>query len=317
MNHFHSKFNKIQLKVGNMKNKAIALFGIFAILFFSSVPGVICEETNSIYIKIYEDGSALWNLETRFELKTQADIDFFNEYMAALEEDKNFIIQKKKDSLQNIINRVAYSSGREMTIENISLNYQIIDSINKKYGVVNIKFLWKGFGLKDKDIIQIGDSFSEGSHLKEGEVLVIEYPKEYSIVSLNPEPNERRENSIFWYGPKILLNNEPKIVLEKKSLLGSLNIFLFGFIGILVIVIVLTFYFVMNKKKKNTPILLSDQEKVISILRSSGGKCFQNDIVSQSGMSKSKISQIISEMEKNELIVKQKYGKNNLIILKN
>ncbi len=64
------------------------------------------------------------------------------------------------------------------------------------------------------------------------------------------------------------------------------------------------------------PILLSDQEKVISILRSSGGKCFQNDIVSQSGMSKSKISQIISEMEKNELIAKQKYGKNNLIILK-
>jgi len=299
-----------------MKNKAMAIFAIFAILFFSSVLSVVCEETNSIYIKVYEDGSALWNLETRFELKTQADIDFFNEYMAALEEDKNFIIQKKKDSLQNIINRVAYSSGREMTIENISLNYQIIDSINKKYGVVNIKFLWKGFGLKNNGIIQIGDSFSEGSHLKEGEVLVIEYPKDYSIGSINPDPNEKRENLLFWYGPKILLDNEPKIVLEKKSLLSSLDIFLFGSIGILVIAIVLIYYFVMNKKKKNTPILLSDQEKIISILRSSGGKSFQNDIVSQSGMSKSKVSQIISEMEKHELIDKQKYGKNNLIILK-
>ena len=299
-----------------MKNKAMAIFAIFAILFFSSVLSVVCEETNSIYIKVYEDGSALWNLETRFELKTQADIDFFNEYMAALEEDKDFIIQKKKDSLQNIINRVAYSSGREMTIENISLNYQIIDSINKKYGVVNIKFLWKGFGLKNNGIIQIGDSFSEGSHLKEGEVLVIEYPKDYSIGSINPDPNEKRENLLFWYGPKILLDNEPKIVLEKKSLLSSLDIFLFGSIGILVIAIVLIYYFVMNKKKKNTPILLSDQEKIISILRSSGGKSFQNDIVSQSGMSKSKVSQIISEMEKHELIDKQKYGKNNLIILK-
>ncbi len=231
----------------------MAIFAIFAILFFSSVSGMVCEETNSIYIKVYEDGSALWNLETRFELKTQADIDFFNEYMTALEEDKDFIIQKKIDSLQNIINRVAYSSGREMTIENISLNYQIIDSINKKYGIVNIKFLWKGFGLKDNGIIQIGDSFSEGSHLKEGEVLVIEYPKEYSIVSINPDPNEKRENSVFWYGPKILLNNEPKIVLEKKSLLSSLNIFLFGFISILIIVIVLIFYFVIKKKIKICP----------------------------------------------------------------
>jgi predicted transcriptional regulator len=299
-----------------MKSKAMMIFAIFAILFFSSVSGVFCEETNSIYIKIYEDGSALWNLETRFELKTQADINFFNEYMAALEEDKEFIIQQKKDSLQNIVNTVAYSSGREMSIENISLNYQIIDYINKKYGEVNIKFLWTGFSLKEMDMLKIGDAFSEGSYIKNGEVLVIEYPESYSINSVYPEPNEKRENSLLWYGPKILLENEPRVILEKKSLINSMNILLFGIICILVIFIALIYFFVISKKNKNAPIMLSDHEKVTNILRSSGGKCFQNDIVSQSGMSKSKISQIISEMEKNELIAKQKYGKNNLIILK-
>lgn len=299
-----------------MKKKFVAIFAIFAILFLSSVISASSEETNSIYIKIYEDGNALWNLETKFELKTQADIDFFNEYMEALEEDKDFIIQRKKESLQNIINTVAYSSGREMTIENISLNYQIVDSINKKYGLVNIKFLWKGFGLKDKEILRVGDAFNEGSYLNEGEVLVIEYPEGYSMNSVYPEPNEKRENSLLWYGPKILLENEPRIVLEKKSLVSSMNIFLGGIISILAIVIVLTIYFVMRKKKKNMPILLSDQERVINILKSSGGKCFQNDIVARSGMSKSKISQIISEMEKTALITKQKYGKNNLIILR-
>jgi len=298
-----------------MKSKAMIIFVVFAILFFSSTLGVFCEETNSIYIKVYEDGSALWNLETRFELKTQEDVDFFNEYMEALEENKEVIIQRKKESLQDIINNVAYSSGREMTIENISLNYQITDSINKKYGVVNFKFLWKGFGLKNKEIIKIGDAFNEGSYLEEGEVLLIELPEGYSINRIYPEPNEKRENSLFWYGPKILLENEPNIYLEKKSFLSSINVFLFGFIGILVIVLSLIFYFSINKKKKNTPMLMSDQEKVTNILKSSGGKCFQNDIVAQTGMSKSKISQIISEMEKNDLISKQKYGKNNLIIL--
>ena len=299
-----------------MKSKAVIIFGIFAVLFLSSWGSAISEESNSIYIKIYEDGSALWNLETRFELKTQADSDFFDEYMAALEEDKDFIIQQKKDSLQEIINTVAYSSGREMTVENISLNYHSIDYINKKFGVVNIKFLWKGFGLRDKDMLKIGDAFSKGSYIKEGEVLVIEYPKEYSINSVYPEPNEKRENSVLWYGPKILLENEPMIVLEKKSLLNSLNIFLYWFIGILVIFIVILIYIIKSRKKKNIAILLSDQEKVIKILKSSGGKCFQNGIVDQLGMSKSKISQIISEMEKNRLITKQKYGKNNLIILR-
>lgn len=298
-----------------MKSKAMMLFGIFAILFLSSLGGVISEESNSIYIKIYEDGSALWNLETKFELKTQSDIDFFNDYMAALEEDKEFIIQQKKDSLQEIINDVAYSSGREMTVENISLNYQSIDSINKKYGLVNIKFLWKGFGLKDKDMIKIGDAFSKGSFIEEGEVLLIEYPKEYSINNVYPEPNEKRENSLLWYGPKILLENEPRIILEKKSLVNSTNILLVGIVSILAISIIVLFFHLTCRKKKNSPMLLSDQEKIINILKSSGGKCFQNYIVDQSGMSKSKISQIISEMEKTELISKQKYGKNNLIIL--
>lgn len=298
-----------------MKSKAMMLFGIFAILFLSSLGGVISEESNSIYIKIYEDGSALWNLETKFELKTQSDIDFFNGYMAALEEDKEFIIQQKKDSLQEIINDVAYSSGREMTVENISLNYQSIDSINKKYGLVNIKFLWKGFGLKDKDMIKIGDAFSKGSFIEEGEVLLIEYPKEYSINNVYPEPNEKRENSLLWYGPKILLENEPRIILEKKSLVNSTNILLVGIVSILAISIIVLIFHLTCRKKKNSPMLLSDQEKIINILKSSGGKCFQNYIVDQSGMSKSKISQIISEMEKTELISKQKYGKNNLIIL--
>ncbi|KYC49123.1 MAG: hypothetical protein AMQ22_01721 [Candidatus Methanofastidiosum methylothiophilum] len=141
-------------------------------------------------------------------------------------------------------------------------------------------------------------------------------PERYSINSVYPEPNEKRENSLLWYGPKLLLENEPRVILEKKSLINSMSILLFGIISILVIIIILILYFVLSKKNKNTPIFLSDHEKVTNILRASGGKCFQNDIVSQSGMSKSKISQIISEMEKNEFIAKQKYGKNNLIILK-
>ena len=115
-----------------MKKDISVIFALFLILFFSTTTEIFCQETNSIYIKVYEDGSALWNLETKFELKSQKDIDFFDDYMGALEEDKDFILQKKKESLQNIINTVAYASGREMSIENISLNYQIIDSIDRK-----------------------------------------------------------------------------------------------------------------------------------------------------------------------------------------
>jgi uncharacterized membrane protein len=298
-----------------MKNKFISIFVVFAILFLSTLEATFSQETNSIYIRVYEDGSALWDLETRFELKTQEDIEFFNEYMAALEEDKDFTIQRKKESLQDIINTVAYSSGREMSIENISLSYQIVDSINKKYGLVNFRFLWNGFGLKDKDLIIIGDAFKESSHLGDGEVLLIEFPKDYSINTINPNPTEKRENVLLWYGPKVLLENEPKIILEKKSIISSLNIMIFGLIGILAIIILVILYFSLNKRKKGLPILFSEEEKVTNIIKSYGGKCFQSDIVSRSGLSKSKISQIISEMEKKDLITKKKYGKNNLIEL--
>ncbi len=289
---------------------------IILLLFFSLITVALCEETNSIFIKVYDDGSALWNLETRFELKTQADIDFFNDYMSTIEEDKEFIIQEKKESLESIVNSVAYSTGREMKIENISLGYQITDSINKKYGVVTFKFLWRDFGFKEKGALTIGDAFAKGAYLKEGEVLVIEYPDNYSVTSVFPEPNEKRDKALFWYGPRILMEKEPKIILKRNSLLSSSNILLFGVIGILAIVTIFILFFAPKKRKNDLQLLLFDEDKVTDILKSSGGRCFQNDIVSRSGLSKSKISQIISEMEKKDLIEKQKYGKNNLIILK-
>lgn len=297
-----------------MKKYRIAILGFFLLLFLSSIASVFCEESNSIYIKVYDDGSALWILEKRFELVSQEDIDFFKEYTKVLEEDKEFIIQEKKESLQNIINSVAYSSGREMKIENVSLNYQIIDSINKKYGIVEMKFLWKNFSILEKDTLRIGDAFVNGNYIKEGEVLVIEYPENYSITSVIPVPNEKRARSLFWYGPKIFLENEPKAVLKKNSITNLSNILIFGVAGI--IIILLAIILLKRKQRNKSPILISDQDKIIQIIKSTGGKCFQNDIVSQSGLSKSKISQIITQLEKKNLIIKEKYGKNNLIILK-
>ena len=298
-----------------MKRFNLPIFILFFIVFFSLMASASCEESNSIYIKIYDDGNALWTLETRFELKTQEDVNFFNDYVSILEEDRDIIIQGKKDSLQEIVNTVAYSSGRDMNIDNISLDYQVVDSINIKYGLVRFKFLWKNFGLKDKNSIIIGDAFNKGSYIKEGEVLLIEYPEDYTIYSINPEPTEKRDRSLFWYGPKIFMENEPNIFLKKSSIFNSSIIIIFGFI-VLFSIIILTIYLITNKKKKNLPILMSDVDKIKNILKSSGGKCFQNDVVAQSGLSKSKVSQIISEMEKNGEIDKQKYGKNNLIILK-
>ncbi|WIV68127.1 helix-turn-helix transcriptional regulator [Natrialbaceae archaeon AArc-T1-2] len=61
--------------------------------------------------------------------------------------------------------------------------------------------------------------------------------------------------------------------------------------------------------------LLSDEERVHRLLRQNGGRMKQASIVSETGWSNAKVSQLLSEMDENDEIEKLRIGRENLITL--
>jgi hypothetical protein len=63
------------------------------------------------------------------------------------------------------------------------------------------------------------------------------------------------------------------------------------------------------------PDLLSDEERVERLLRQNGGRMKQGDIVSETGWSNAKVSQLLSSMAEEERVEKLRIGRENLITL--
>lgn len=61
------------------------------------------------------------------------------------------------------------------------------------------------------------------------------------------------------------------------------------------------------------PAVLTDEERVLGLLESHGGRMRQTAIVEETGWSKSKVSVLLSEMESNGSISKLRVGRENLI----
>ena len=63
------------------------------------------------------------------------------------------------------------------------------------------------------------------------------------------------------------------------------------------------------------PELLSDEERVLRLLRDRGGRMKQGRIVEETGWSNAKVSQLLSKMDENDEIEKLRIGRENLITL--
>ncbi len=267
-------------------------------------------------------------METRFKLKTEEDKTFFKDYIEALEEEKGVMIEEKKAEIGDIINKVALTTTRSMAIKNLDLNYGIIETINGDYGAVKFQFLWEGFAKKEGDTLRIGDTFVGGYYLSKGETMILRIPRNFIYTSAYPPPDETRSSALIWYGPKSFGEKEPSLTLERfetgdtehadKDTNGSVDTWgrkYFLIPAILIVVAIVAFFVIKTRKKEYKADFMSDEDFIIDILEKNDGKYLQNDIVKETGFSKSKISQLLSDMEEKGLIRKEKMGRENIIVL--
>jgi uncharacterized membrane protein len=270
-------------------------------------------------ITLKEDGTANWHVEYRTLLAADEDVGAFDSYA------KNVsftYLPQFQDLMQRSAAQAAAATSRPMEITDFAGDAVIQTTPTGRYGVVYYSFSWKNFAKTGTDLA-IGDAFAGGLYLAKDNTLVIRYPSGYAVSVAEPAPDQVRDG-LIWYGQRSFGAGEPRLVFEKPGfpwlpvLLG----------GVLVLIVIAGVYWVISKRRSpepveadDPPVMLSEtelfslEERIVQLLKTSGGEQYQSEIVKNLGLPKSTVSATLNDLHKRGIIQKVKRGRENLIRL--
>ena len=270
-------------------------------------------------ITLKEDGTADWHVEYRTLLAADEDVRAFDSYT------KNVsftYLPQFQDLMQRSAAQAAAATSRPMEITDFAGDTVIQTTPTGRYGVVYYSFSWKNFA-KTGTNLAIGDAFAGGMYLAKDNTLVIRYPSGYTVRVAEPVPDQVRDG-LIWYGQRSFGAGEPRLVVEKPGfpwlpvLIG----------GVLILIVIAGLYGVMVKRRPSEPDepevaavplseadLISLEDRIIQLLKTSGGEQYQSEIVKNLGLPKSTVSATLNDLHKRGIIQKVKRGRENLIRL--
>ena len=302
---------------------------VFSLLLFLPV-FLLVETAWSTYqleyrIEVRVDGSATWVIEHRFLLETEYDETLFRQLSNWTYFGDVFI-----KNVSALVNVARLKTGRaNMSVANFKMTVSIFNS----YRAVKYQFDWIGFAEIEGTRIRIGDVFKvDGLFLYGDGTLNIMYPTGYVVESVSPKPNVESDRTLTWYEVENFGTGEPAVVLNERAL--SITDMLKSNVPIIVTLIALAgigstsvWFFKFRKKEKREAIgpvphipsialgIEDDEEKVVALLKSAGGRLYQSILANQCGFSRSKTSKLLTLMEEKGKIRRQKKGREKMVTL--
>jgi len=308
--------------------KKVVLFYIFLIFLLHTASA-----QSIITIGVHEDGNAIWTMEKHLSLETQADVQDWEDFIAQGQESA----QSQKDleefsiRINELIESAEIFSNRPMVAENFEVEYDTLKAISGSFGIVRFSFEWKNFSKIESKNILISDVFSEGMILTSENVLIIQIPDNYDVESASPDFDTQDGNKLVWSGSQYRSfdKGEPALVLSPKSNNETDNQIVWYLLIIILFGSVVAIYFKKKGKRAfdenielKTPLNpakkmedLEYEEMIEQILNRSGGQVYQSEIIKEMGLSKSKISILLTKMKEEGKIIKIRKGKENIIRL--
>jgi len=266
------------------------------------------------YIQIDDNGTAEWTI--RQTLPLNASYDDLNAFQFKIE---------------MLLRNVVSNTSRNMTGTVNSMTSSAMGS----YVLVEYDFYWTDFGEKENSKLVIGDVFQASGFFTQlygdGEIF-IRYPAQYIIEAVAPPPSKRDDSNqlLEWLGTAdfdsnlniVLRHAEPgfnliEVLEENIMLIVGIVVVFCGFTGTL---------YVLRRRNRKTrktevsptenPLMLeTEEEKVIKLLESKGGRMFQSAITGDLRFSRAKTSLLLSTLERKGIIKRFKRGRDKIVTL--
>jgi hypothetical protein len=299
----------------------VATIAVILILFpvISAAAPVLPDSSVTYTITLRDNGTADWQVEYRTPLVTDEDAGAFGSYADNL---SGIYLPQFQDLMQHSAAQAAAATSRPMEITDFDGDTGIQTTPTGRYGVVSYSFSWKNFAEPGSDLA-IGDAFAGGMYLAKDTTLIIRYPTGYTVSSAEPAPDLVRDG-LVWYGQRSFGAGEPRLVVEKPGF-PLLPVFAGA---ILVLVVIAGSWWIISKRRSPEPVeanappeplseteLHTLEERIIQLLKNSGGEQYQSEIVRNLGLPKSTVSATLNDLNKRGIIQKIKKGRENLIRL--
>ena len=276
-----------------------------------------CQNYVEYKIQINSDNSAAWTITKVSSIDTSIDVGGFQQRVVTL------------------IDAAANATQREMTLDANSLEMSDDISWETQSRKTVYAFKWQNFSVTDNGEITFGDVFRVADFFNQlygNGALQISYPSTYSILSVSPRPDERDDSvqALKWLGTEYFINGKPSITLASKSQSesgdGWQQYAIMGTGSAVAVAASLVGVYVLRRRKSQAGVsktatlagvlpIESVEEKIIKIIRSSGGNMRQSAITEQCGFSKAKTSQLLAALEQKGVITRYKRGRDKIVTL--
>jgi uncharacterized membrane protein len=290
---------------------------IICTLFLLILPLQVAQGQNyfEYNVQIKSDSSAFW-LITQFS-SANAPIESFD------------VFQQK---VFDLVDSAAIITHREMIVNENTLQINTTVSLESK--ITEYSFIWQNFSIIQDNMLTFGDVFQVNnffSRLYGDAALQLTYPSEFAVKSVSPAPYERQDSAdmMKWSRTQDLVTNRVNIVLTSESQTGNGANNGWQVYTIIVVVIAvgailsLISFFKFKRRKNNASLattiesqIMSEEDKVIKLLKSFGGRMRQSEITEQSKFSKAKTSQLLTALEKKGSITRYMSGRDKIVVLK-
>jgi len=297
----------------------IIIMVIVAILLLVPCRMVYGQNQTEYVIQIEDNGSAAWTIrQTGTDIQSSFDtlIEFRNRVMSLVE------------AARNETERPMAAVEDEFSLES---NY------SGSYVTAEYRFYWENFSKIENSSITIGDVFQVQDFFLqfygEGKVYMT-YPSQYTPETVSPTPSKRddSEQTLEWPGTVDFDTKEVRIVLKEKlassgliEALGQNAILIGGLTAIAAGSSVGIYTFRRRRKRGAKPAepvefpsslgLESDEDRVVKVLKSSGGSLRQSVIADHLKFSRAKTSQLLAVLEDKGIIRRYKKGRDKIVVL--
>jgi hypothetical protein len=276
-------------------------------------------ESTHFIVSVYVDGSARWVVEHRYPLRSEEDVEAFRVVAANVSKE---LSETYRLRLQTVIQEASRLTGRAMGLTEFAVHTSTQTTVTGSVGIIVVEFVWTGFAATADGKISVGDVFVGGLSLASGETLTLKIPEGYNAVDYSPKPDEVRDDSLVWYGPKSFMDRRPMVVFSKPSMStevvsgqGIVNNQLFVVLPSMIAVAVVSTVFFLWRRRGSGRVTDSGFRGIIEVLRRHGGEAPQHVIVEETGLSKASVSMMLKALEASGVVVRVKSGKTKIVRL--
>jgi len=274
-----------------------------------------CQNYVEYDIQIRSDGSALWTI-TQFSA-----VNATTESWGGFQQ-KVFMLV---DSAQTVTNR-------DMEVD--ANAFQINTTISSESKITEYSFVWRNFSIIQGKELTFGDVFKVKdffSQLFGDAALQLTYPPDYTVKSVYPPPYERQETTytLKWARTQDLgVNTSIVLTLQQNQSIGA-ALGQYGLAAILVLAVGVTVsafgvYAVKKRRGKSKtaqeqlePLSAfeTEEDKIVKLLKASGGAMRQSEIAERCNFSKAKTSQLLTALEGSGKLTRYKKGRDKIVTL--